>query len=58
MMSVEHVKTAVDGVSLGTVIATFAGWLPKVAALLTVLWTGIRIYESATVQKLIARFRK
>jgi len=26
-------------------IATFAGWLPHIAASLTVLWTGLRIYD-------------
>lgn len=44
-MSVEHVKTAIDGASLGTVIATLAGWLPQIAALFTIIWTGIRIYD-------------
>lgn len=41
--------------SVGTVIGTLAGFLPSIAALITILWTGIRIYESDTVQKLLRR---
>jgi hypothetical protein len=29
--------------------------LPAVAALFTIIWTGIRIYETATVQKMIGK---
>jgi hypothetical protein len=45
----------VDGASIGTVLATLAGWLPAVAALFTIVWTGIRIYESPTIQKLLKK---
>lgn len=41
-----------DAISLGVVVATIAEWLPAVAALLTVVWTAIRIYETRTVQRL------
>ncbi|WP_114954322.1 hypothetical protein [Sphingosinicella terrae] len=41
-----------DAISLGVVLATIAEWLPAVAALLTVVWTAIRIYETRTVQRL------
>jgi chromate transport protein ChrA len=54
----EHVETAkavVDGVSIGTVLATLAGWLPSIAAMFTIIWTGIRIYESPTVQRLLGK---
>jgi hypothetical protein len=30
-----------------------AAWLPPVASLFTIVWLGLRIYESDTVQKLI-----
>ena len=46
-------KTIVDGVSVGTVIGTLFQWLPPDAALLTIIWTGIRIYETDTVKKLL-----
>jgi CHASE2 domain-containing sensor protein len=47
----EQLKVAGDIVSVSTVIATIAGWLPAVAALLTIVWTGIRIWETDTVKK-------
>jgi hypothetical protein len=37
------------------VIGALAGWLPSVAALFTIVWTGIRIYETQTVQKILRR---
>jgi len=53
----EPAKQAIDAVSLGTAVATVAGWLPAVAAVFTIVWTGIRIYESRTVQNLVIRLR-
>lgn len=54
----EQLKHVGDALSVGTVLATIAGWLPAVAALVTIVWTGIRIYETKTVQQLLNRFRK
>lgn len=44
-----------DGVSLATVVSTLAGWLPAVAALLSIVWTAIRIYETKTVQRWLGK---
>lgn len=44
-------KHIADAVSLTTVVATVAGWLPHVAAVLSIIWTLIRIYETRTVQR-------
>jgi hypothetical protein len=38
-----------------TLLATFAGWLPHISALLTVIWMGLRIYETKTVQKWLGK---
>lgn len=46
----EEAKVLMDGVAVSGGIATLAGWLPDVAALLTIIWLGIRIWESDTVQ--------
>jgi hypothetical protein len=46
-----------DVVSIGLVVGTLANWLPAIAALLSIVWTGIRIFESRTVQGWIARLR-
>lgn len=51
----DHVKHWVDLASLGTVLATLIGWLPHVAALLSVVWTAIRIYETETMQRILGR---
>ena len=57
-MQQEQLKHLGDALSVGTVIATIAGWLPAIAALVTIVWTGIRIFETQTVQKLLKKFRK
>lgn len=49
----ENTKHLVDTASIATVVGTLAGILPAIAALFTIIWTSIRIYESDTVQKLI-----
>lgn len=47
----EHTKNIADALSVGTVIATIAGWLPAIAAALSILWTVIRIFETETVKR-------
>jgi len=47
----ETVKQIADAASVVTVVGTLAGVLPAIAALFTIVWTGIRIYETETVQK-------
>jgi hypothetical protein len=51
----EGTKHVLDGVSLLTVLGTLVNWLPAVAALLSIIWTLLRIYESKTVQKLFKK---
>jgi chromate transport protein ChrA len=51
----EAAKNVVDAVSIGTVVATLAGVLPSIAAIFTICWTAIRIYETETVQKLLGK---
>ena len=51
--TLETAKYIVDGVSVVTMLASLAGALPSIAALFTIVWTGIRIYESKTVQDII-----
>ena len=41
--------------SLGVILATVANWLPSIASLLSIIWVGIRIYETRTVQALLRR---
>ena len=46
----EHTKHVIDGVSVATVMGTLMSWLPAIAALFTIIWTAIRIYETKTIQ--------
>jgi hypothetical protein len=46
----ETVKYVIDGVSFLTVVGTLAEMLPAVAAIFTIVWTAIRIWETKTVQ--------
>jgi hypothetical protein len=54
----EQLKVVGDAHSLRAVVATLAGWLPAIAALFTIIWTGIRILETETVKKLLKKFRQ
>ena len=46
----ETVKYVIDGVSFLTVVGTLSEMLPAVAAIFTIVWTAIRIWETKTVQ--------
>jgi hypothetical protein len=48
-------KYALDAASLFTVVGTMISMLPAIAALFTIIWTVIRIYETKTVQKWLGR---
>ena len=54
----EDMKQVVDTFSVATMVGTIAGLLPALAALLTVVWTAIRIWETDTVQDLFTKRRK
>jgi hypothetical protein len=57
-MSLSHnetVKNVIDSFSVITVVGTIVNILPAVAAVFTIVWTGIRIWETDTVQRLFKR---
>ena len=54
----EQLKHLGDVLSIGTVLGTIAGYLPAIAALVTIIWTGLRIYESRTIQQWLKRRRE
>jgi len=56
-MTIDDTKFAGDVVSLSVVFGTLAQFLPAIAALASLIWTLIRIYETPTVQRAIARWR-
>jgi hypothetical protein len=51
-------KHILDAMSVVTVVGTIVQMLPSIAALFTIVWTGIRIYETKTVQGLLGRETK
>ncbi len=51
----EGPKHFVDGISAVTVAGALMNILPAIAAVFTIIWTAIRIYETRTVQKLLGR---
>jgi hypothetical protein len=53
----ESTKHFLDGLSLVTVLGTLMSWLPAVAAILSIIWTLLRIYESKTVQSILRKKR-
>jgi hypothetical protein len=46
----ENIKYVIDALSLVTVVGTLMDMLPSIAAVFTIIWTAIRIYETKTVQ--------
>ena len=51
----EASKHILDALSLVTVLGTLVDILPAVAAVFTIVWTAIRIYETRTVQSWLGR---
>jgi len=58
-MAMEHIsetgKHVGDALSIVTVVGTLAQVLPSIAAIFTIVWTSIRIYETETVQKILGK---
>jgi hypothetical protein len=51
----EATKHILDFASVATVLGTLADMLPAIAALFTIVWTAIRIYETNTVQRFLGK---
>jgi hypothetical protein len=51
----ESAKHAVDALSVVTVLGTLIEMLPSIAAVFTIVWTGIRIWETDTVRSWTGR---
>jgi hypothetical protein len=51
----ETAKNVVDALSIMTVVGTLVEMLPSVAAIFTIVWTAIRIWETETIQNLLGR---
>jgi hypothetical protein len=51
----ENFKKALDWISTITAVGAITNFLPQVAALFTIIWYGIRIWESDTVRGMTGR---
>ena len=51
----EASKHVVDFASIVTVLGTLADMLPAIAAIFTIVWTAIRIYETKTIQRWLGK---
>lgn len=51
-------KHVIDGASIATAVGTMMQILPAIAALFTIIWTTIRIYETKTMQKLLGKHKE
>ncbi len=50
-------KHIIDTASIATAVGTLMQLLPAIAALFTIIWTTIRIYETKTMQKLLGKHK-
>jgi len=48
-------KHLIDAASVATVLGTITDMLPAIAALLSIVWTGLRIWETETVKRWTGR---
>jgi len=53
----EHLKQIVDVISVTTIFGTLMGILPSVAAVLSIVWSLVRLYETRTVRGIIAKLK-
>jgi hypothetical protein len=51
----EETKQVMDVAAASTGVLSLVAWLPPIASLLTIIWLGLRIYESKTVQELLGK---
>ena len=54
----DQAKVIVDASSIVVIAGTLIDWLPAVAALASLVWTTIRIYETETFQKWMRKWLK
>lgn len=51
----ESTKEVMDIAAASTGVLALAAWLPPVASIFTIIWLGLRIYESETVRELLGK---
>lgn len=51
----DGLKFALDALSITTLLGTLTQMLPQIAAILTIIWTALRIFETQTVQRMLGK---
>jgi len=51
-------KSIADAAAAATAVGTVMEVIPSIAGVFTIVWLGIRIWESDTVQGLVGKIRK
>jgi len=51
-------KSIADAAAAATAVGTVMEVIPSIAGVFTIVWLGIRIWESDTVQGLVGKVRK
>lgn len=51
----DGMKHLFDALSLTALLGVLVSWLPAISSLLTIIWMGIRIVETRTVQGWLGR---
>lgn len=54
-MLTEHDKDLLDGAAASTGVLTLFAWLPPIASIFTIVWLGIRIWETDTIKGITNR---
>lgn len=48
-------KVLMDVAAVGTTVGSMVELLPSLASVFTIIWLGIRIYETSTIQTLLGK---
>jgi len=54
----QETKDVIDVAAASTGVLTMISWLPPIASLFTIVWLGLRIYESETIQKIVKKSKR
>ena len=54
----EETKQGIDIAAGGVTLGAYFAWIPEATAVASLVWVLLRIYETATVQKLLGKSDK
>ena len=57
-MKDELINRAGDAAATGIAVGSVLGWLPALAAVVSIVWFSIQIWESKTIQSFVQRWRE